>query len=95
MVTKIIASDFTGNGHSDLLLLGNHMDNRLKIGSIDANYGCLLAGDGKGGFTYIPQPLSGLSIKGDVKSAEETTIDGKKYILVGINNEKLQFYKEK
>ncbi|MDP4211412.1 MAG: VCBS repeat-containing protein [Bacteroidota bacterium] len=95
MVTRILTGDFTGDGHADLLLLGNHMDNRLKIGSIDANYGCLLAGDGKGGFTYVPQPLSGLSIKGDVKSAEEIGIDGKKYILVGINDEKLEFYKEK
>lgn len=95
MITKVLAADFTGNGHVDLLLLGNHMDNRLKIGSIDANYGCLLQGDGKGGFTYVPQPVSGLSIKGDIKSAEEILIDGKKYILAGINDERLEFYKEK
>ncbi|MFI5195235.1 MAG: FG-GAP repeat domain-containing protein, partial [Chitinophagales bacterium] len=95
MVTKILAKDFNGDGHTDLLLLGNHNDNRLKIGSIDANYGCLLEGDGKGGFTYVSQPQSGLSIKGDVKSAEETTINGKKYIVVGINDEQLQFYQEK
>ncbi|HEX4852388.1 MAG TPA: VCBS repeat-containing protein, partial [Puia sp.] len=48
IVTKILAKDFDGDGKMDLLLLGNHSDNRLKIGSIDANYGCLLKGDGKG-----------------------------------------------
>ena len=77
----------------DLLLLGNHADNRLKLGSIDANYGCLLTGDGKGHFNYVTQPMSGLSTKGDVKSAEEVVVGGQKYIVVGISNENLMFYK--
>ncbi|WP_153797377.1 VCBS repeat-containing protein [Foetidibacter luteolus] len=94
MVTKIITNDFTGDGKTDVLLLGNHTDNRLKLGSIDANYGCLLAGDGKGGFTYVSQPVSGLSIKGDVKSAEELNINGSKYLAVGISNTGLVFYKQ-
>jgi hypothetical protein len=92
-VTNIIANDFTGDGKKDLLLLGNHSDNRLKIGSIDANYGCLLAGDGKGNFNYVSQPQSGLSIKGDVKSAVEIKANNTRYILVGICNDALQFYK--
>ena len=76
----------------DLLLLGNHSDNRLKLGSIDANYGCLLLGDGKGTFNYVPQTASGLSITGDVKSAIQINISGKNYLIIGSNNEALQFY---
>ncbi|MDQ2751909.1 MAG: hypothetical protein M3R72_02690, partial [Bacteroidota bacterium] len=76
----------------DLLLLGNHSDNRLKLGSIDANYGCLLLGDGKGGFSYAPQTTSGLSVTGDVKSATFINIANKNYLVVGSNNEPLQFY---
>ena len=71
IVSKIMAKDFNHDGKTDLLLLGNHTDNRLKIGSIDANYGCLLTGDGKGNFEYVNQPASGLSVTGDVKSADE------------------------
>ncbi len=93
VVTKIIADDFDGDGKKDLLLLGNHSDNRLKIGSIDANYGCLMKGDGKGNFNYIPQTASGLSIKGDVKSAEEISVNGSKYLVVGISNVGLVWYK--
>ena len=93
-VTKILAQDFDHDQRIDLLLLGNHTDNRLKIGSIDANYGCLLKGDGKGGFAYINQLASGLNIKGDVKSAVEITINGAKYLLIGISGEPLMFYKE-
>ncbi len=93
VVTKIIADDFDKDGKKDLLLLGNRSDNRLKISAIDANYGCLLKGDGKGGFVYVPQTLSGLSVKGDVKSAKEITINNQKYILIGISNQPLAFYK--
>jgi hypothetical protein len=64
------------------------------MGSMDANYGCLLKGDGKGGFSYVPQPASGLSVRGDVKSALETVIDGKKFLVIGISEGPLQFYKE-
>lgn len=93
VVTKIIADDFDKDGKPDLLLLGNHSDNRLKIGSIDANYGCLLKGDGKGGFTYEPQTVSGLSIKGDVKSAETMQVGNEKYICIGVADGPMQFYK--
>ena len=93
VVTKIIANDFDGDGKQDLLLLGNRSDNRLKIGAIDANYGCLLKGDGKGGFTYMAQTESGLSVKGDVKSAEVITVKNEKYLLIGVADGPMQFYK--
>lgn len=93
-VSQIITGDFDHDGHTDLLLLGNHSDNRLKIGSIDANYGCLLKGDGKGGFIYIDQSSSGLSVIGDVKSAVEININKIPYLLIGISDGPLQFYKE-
>ncbi len=92
VVSKILPGDFNHDGKTDLLLLGNHSDNRLKIGSIDAGYGCLLLGDGKGNFSYAGQPVSGLCVKGDVKSAEQVTIAGKKYLVLGVSDEALQFY---
>jgi hypothetical protein len=95
LVSKILTDDFDHDGKKDLLLLGNHGDNRLKFGSIDAGYGCLLKGDGKGNFSYVDQSASGLSIKGDVKSASTMTINNKKYVIVGVNNEGISLYKEK
>ena len=92
VVSEILVQDFNGDGNTDLLLMGNHSDNRLKLGSIDANYGCLLEGDGKGNFAYIPQPQSGLSIMGDVKSSVVINIGNKNYLVVGVNNQPLQFY---
>jgi hypothetical protein len=95
VVSKIVTGDFDHDGNTDLLLFGNHSDNRLKLGSIDAGYGCLLKGNGKGDFSYVDQPDAGLSVKGNVKSAAPITISGKKYVVVGINNEGISFYKEK
>jgi hypothetical protein len=53
----------------------------------------LLTGDGKGHFNYMPQPRSGLNIKGDVKTAVELKTSNGLYIIAGICNEALQFYK--
>jgi len=93
VITKTVAEDFDHDGKTDLLLLGNHSDNRLKLGSIDASYGCLLKGDGSGNFTYVPPAVSGLSITGDVKSAGELTINKEKYIMIGVNNTGIFLYK--
>ncbi|WP_342645343.1 VCBS repeat-containing protein [Mucilaginibacter sp. CSA2-8R] len=94
MVSRMMVKDFDHDKKPDILLLGNHTDNRLKIGSIDANYGCLLKGDGKGNFTYVSQPASGLNVEGDVKSATDITINSKKYLLIGIAGQPLTFYQE-
>jgi len=93
VVTNILCNDYNGDGKKDLLLLGNHSDNRLKIGCIDAGYGCLLAGDGKGGFNYVTQPASGLNIKGDVKAAVDIKVNNTEYIIAGICNADMEFYK--
>jgi len=91
-VTSILFKDFDQDGNKDLLLLGNKSDNRLKIGSMDANYGCYLKGNGKGDFSYVSQPLSGLSVHGDVKSVIEIEVKKKPYIVIGAFNQPLQFY---
>ena len=94
VVSQITSGDYDHDGHPDLLLMGNHADNRLKIGSIDANYGCLLRGDGKGSFAYVPQPTAGLCVMGDVKSVCEVTVSKQPYLVVGISNGPVQFYKK-
>lgn len=88
-VYSIVSEDFNGDGHIDVLLAGNVEQTRIKIGRTDANMGCLLVGDSKGNFKYIPQLHSGLSIKGCVRSLIVMT-DGKKekFIVSGINSGK-------
>jgi enediyne biosynthesis protein E4 len=88
-IHAMVATDLNGDGHSDLVMAGNNQWNRIYIGRQDANHGMVFLGDGKGGFNYLPQPQSGLNIKGDVRSI---LVDGKAFIF-GINNEAVRSYK--
>lgn len=94
VVMKTMVLDYNHDGNRDLLLLGNRSDNRLKIGSIDANYGTLLQGDGKGHFTYIPQKKSGLCLMGDVRSADTIDVGKQPYLVLGICDGPVCFIKK-
>jgi len=67
-VYTITQLDFNRDGNMDLLLCGNNSHSKIRLGKFDASYGVLLAGDGKGGFRYLPQKESGFAIRGDVRS---------------------------
>jgi hypothetical protein len=86
-VYSICANDFNGDGNIDLLLCGNIDNTRIRIGKIDANYGVLLIGDGKGQFTYVNQIESGLSLRGNVRDILKLdSINGNNLLLIGVNN---------
>jgi enediyne biosynthesis protein E4 len=85
-VYAIAIADYNQDGKPDILLGGNIEQTRIKIGKIDASYGTLLTGDGKGNFNYIPQLQSGLSVKGCVKDIISLQSGNKKNIVFAINN---------
>jgi hypothetical protein len=87
-VYTITAVDYDQDGKKDLLFCGNVSKARLRFGKYDANYGILVKGDGKGGFTYVPQSRSGFSLKGDVRSV--LPIGNK--LLMGINQQEIKAY---
>ncbi len=87
-VYAIEVADFNGDGHADILLGGNIEEVRIKIGKMDANYGMLLAGNGKGGFRYVTQPECGLSLRGCVRDLVRVkTSGGREMLVVGFNNQ--------
>ena len=88
-VFTITSLDYDRDGNEDLLLCGNINHARLRFGKYDANYGILLKGDGKGGFTYINQQQSGFRLWGDVRSV--LSINNK--FLFGINQQSIKAYK--
>jgi hypothetical protein len=86
-VYAIHVDDFNKDGKKDILLGGNIEQTRIKIGKIDASFGVLLTGDGKGNFTYVDQLQSGLKIGGCVRDfALIGNKSGKKILMAGINN---------
>jgi hypothetical protein len=90
-VFTITPGDFDGDGYKDLLLCGNINQSRLRFGKYDANHGIFLKGNGKGAFSYVSQYLSGLDLRGDVRSA--ITINNT--VLFGINQDKVRAFKYK
>lgn len=91
-VRAIEVFDFDDDGNLDFILAGNEHAIRIRLGAIDANYGQLFLGNGKNGFRYIPQKNSGLAFTGDVKSLRVVNVNGRQYLLAGINNEKVATY---
>ena len=87
--------DYNKDGNMDLVMAGNQSSIRIRMGVIDANFGQLFEGDGKGNFKYIPQGKSGLSITGDTKSLQVVNINGAEYLLIGTNNVGVITYKLK
>jgi len=89
----LLTDDVDKDGTEELLLLGNQTNNRLKMGAIQANKGCLLKQHNDGSMEYVDQVKSGLKIQGDVKSALTLKVDGQNILLVGATNQPLQAYK--
>ncbi|MGY6520908.1 MAG: VCBS repeat-containing protein [Mongoliitalea sp.] len=90
-VHAIQVLDYDDDGNPDILLGGNQNYTRLRIGLIDASFGQLFKGDGKGNFSYIPQRESGLWLKGDIKSILALPSKPKTFYF-GLNNQGISSY---
>lgn len=91
-VYAIAVIDHDEDGNLDFIFAGNQNATRLRLGVIDANFGQLYKGDGKGNFKYIDQKLSGLNFLGDIKSLQPIKLSYLDVLLVGVNNLGVEAY---
>jgi hypothetical protein len=91
-IYSILVKDLDEDGKKDIFLGGNFYSVPPQVGRYDANYGCMLKGEGHNNFTYVHPSKSGLFIKGEVRDI--TTIQTKKenYIIIARNNDSLQIF---
>jgi enediyne biosynthesis protein E4 len=82
-------NDFDKDGKADLLALGNFFEAKPEIGRMDANFGLLLRGDGKGSYATMPFAQSGMQIRGQVRDLVSIKIASKTLYIVVQNNDKL------
>ncbi|MGH7575432.1 MAG: VCBS repeat-containing protein, partial [Longimicrobiales bacterium] len=91
-VHAIMAEDFDGDGHADLLLAGNFFGVPPVRGRYDASWGLLLRGDGTGRFEAVDIEESGVLIEGEVRAMQPLRGPaGDRLIVVARNNEALRF----
>ncbi|MEJ7738253.1 MAG: VCBS repeat-containing protein [Chitinophagaceae bacterium] len=86
-VFAISTGDFDRDGKQDIILGGNTDHARIKIGKIDAGYGVLLKGVGKGHFEYVPQLKSGLSVRGCTRDIINLSGKDGDHVIFAINNQ--------
>lgn len=86
-IHNIVSHDFNNDGFIDVLLTGNHYEISTQLSRLDASHGELFINDKKGSFKYEANP--NLNIYGVVRDSEFITINKKKYLLFGRNNDSL------
>lgn len=89
-VYAILTEDFDNDGNQDILMGGNLYRAKPETGIYDGSYGLLLRGDGRGNFKALHSSESGVLIKGEIRSIKKMAHQGKKIVLVGKNNEKME-----
>jgi hypothetical protein len=90
-VYAIMIHDFNNDNYPDILAGGNFYRAKPEAGKYDASYGCLLIGDGKGNFDFLPNRISGLTIKGEIRDFE--IIEDKDILIVVKNNDFFDIFK--
>jgi hypothetical protein len=88
-VYAITSTDVNHDGNKDLIMAGNNTWTRIKFSRYDASHAMIFLGDGKGGFSYIPQWQSGLNVQGNVRSMEFIN----NTLVFGINDGAVQAYR--
>jgi hypothetical protein len=91
-VYALATTDANHDGKMDLIAAGNNVWTRIKFSRYDANHGMLFLGDGKGGFSYVPQPESGFNVRGDVRSLQVLKGQNREQALFGVNDGDLKIY---
>jgi hypothetical protein len=89
-IYAVLADDFDGDGHRDLLVAGNFYGVTPVRGRYDASYGLLLRGDGTGHFQAVDMDASKLQIEGQVRHMKMLRgANGDRLIAVARNDDAL------
>jgi len=87
--------DINQDGHLDILGAGNFFETETETIRYDGGSGIILLGDGKGGFTALPNRESGLQLNKDVKDIKLIQLaGGNTGILVANNNDYLELWQK-
>ncbi len=90
-VHAVLVRDFNGDKKPDVLLAGNELHSRVRLGRSDASYGQLFRNQGDRKFQYLSQNDTGIWVKGAVRSVAWA---GNRLVF-GVNGGEAKVYKFK
>lgn len=94
-VNGMVIDDVNGDGHPDVLVVGNDFGNEVFAGRLDALTGLILLGDGKGGFDALPSEETGFLVRGDAKALVRLfDSTGKEVFLATRNRDSLRVFEK-
>ena len=91
-VHHMITDDLNGDGHLDVLMVGNSYAPDVHVGRYDAFVGQALLGDGTGQFRPLTLGESGFHVDTDAKDIIQLKRNGKPAWVVASNNDSLRVF---
>jgi hypothetical protein len=90
-----VVLDLNGDGHQDIIEVGNNYDTEVETVRYDAGTGLVMLGDGKGGFRPLGVFESGFFAPNNAKDLKmiKHVVDGAPLLLIGNNGYVLRVYK--
>ena len=85
--------DANGDKLPDVLIMGNFYNCNIQMGRYDADFGTVLIN--KGNCNFLPVPMNGLQIKGQVKKLKKIQLVSGEAIVAARNDDKLVVIKRK
>ncbi len=81
-----VLDDLNGDGYPDVLLAGNFYPAKAETGRYDAGSGCVLYGDGKGGFRAELSGVQGIWLTGDIRDLISVPIGEEERLTIAVRN---------
>lgn len=92
-VLGMVPTDVNGDGHLDVVMIGNDYGNEIFAGRYDAFNGEILLGNGAGHFRVTQEP-SGFTVRGDAKALVQLFVPHQSLILATQNRDSLCVFKQ-
>jgi hypothetical protein len=89
-VNVILTTDLNDDNYNDIILGENNFSFKPQFGRLDAGFAHMLLGSASG---LMKPARIGTSGQGVVNSIKEITMNGQKYLILGINDQRSKLYK--
>lgn len=94
-IKDMIVLDINQDGYDDIIAVGNIYNTEVETPRLDYNSAIALVNNKKGAYNTISGAELGLKTNGNAKSIEKLNLNGKTYILIGINDGPMRMFQLK